>query len=186
MAKKKSFKTQGHNRKPRQDDEGSTNEETRFTMTDVNTGVVIHEETITHDGVDALGGAPETPQEDEPSDAEVESARSDYAGHLKAVEDLAEMTSTPEWQRRHSWMQREIKTAAVALLTEDKPKEIVKMQQRVAAYREFLRVLRQPVDEMTRYIQSMPLFAPEFPKHPFWNEALGRAELRSAPTSKKA
>lgn len=181
MAKKKSFKTQGRNRKPRQDDEGSTPaQEAPEAEPPAET------EDLTHDGVDALGDAPETPQEDEPSDAEVESARSDYAGHLKAVEELAEMTSTPEWQRRHSWMQREIKTAAVALLTEDKPKEIVKMQQRVAAYREFLRVLRQPVDEMTRYIQSMPLFAPEFPKHPFWNEALGRAELRSAPTLKKA
>lgn len=141
---------------------------------------------LAHDGIDSAADASETPTEDDPSTDEIETARSDYQGHLKAVEELAEMTATQEWGRRHAWIQREIKTARAKLETAEKPREVLALQQKIVAYREFLRVLRQPVDDMTNFIREMPLFATGFPKHASWNEALGRAELRdAAPADKK-
>lgn len=142
---------------------------------------------LAHDGVDAVPDAPEDPREDDPTpeaddDGQV---RVDYDSHLRAVEELVEMTSTVEWQRRHAWIQREIKRSATALLECEKPKEIVAHQQKVRAFREFLSVLKQPVEEMISFCKDMPLFAGTFPKHASWNEALGRAELRENPTLKK-
>lgn len=145
------------------------------------------EEDIKHDGIDAVPDAPENPAEDNPSPdpGESDMSRIDYEALLRAVEDLVEMTSTPEWQRRHAWIQRDIRRCADQLLVVEKPREVVALQQRVAAFRDFLRVLRQPVDEMTTFCREMPLFAGTFPKHASWNDALGRAELRDAAITKK-
>ncbi len=103
-------------------------------------------------------------------------ALTDYGRRLAAVQDLAVMTSTENWQRVHRALSRTIQANRIALEA-CAPKDVVPHQEAIKAIRRLFDEVAKPVAELQEFVMSMPLFAGEMNERAEWNATLGRVVI---------
>lgn len=95
----------------------------------------------------------------------------------KAVEQTKAMTDTDAWAHMSAWLRTEIEAAKDALLTADSTRDVVRLQQRVLAFGDFLDAAAGPVREFSICVSTNPLFAQEVAQEYRWNSKSDRVEV---------
>jgi len=108
-------------------------------------------------------------------------ARTDYEGYLNDVLSLKTMTDTEAWRSFYSVLRRMETQHGRDVLNAEKAREIVRHQEGVKLIREIIKRVQQPVDNLSNFCNSAPLFASLFDVRAAWNEALGTVELSRVP-----
>lgn len=106
--------------------------------------------------------------------------KSDYDKHLDEVKVLKGMTDTEAWQSLYRHFQTQIVKHRAALEDAEKPRDVVGHQQGIKVIRSIISRIRQPVDDLQHFVNSMPLFRTTMHTTAEWNDALGRVDLKAA------
>jgi hypothetical protein len=108
-------------------------------------------------------------------------ARTDYEGYLDDVLALKKMTDTAAWRAFYSVLRRMETQHGRDVLNAEKAREIVRHQEGVKLVREIVKRVQQPVENLSNFCNSAPLFASLFDVRAAWNEAIGIVELSQVP-----
>ena len=101
-----------------------------------------------------------------------------YQQLVTDVEDLKAMCETRAFQNFVKSCKKQIEAAKASLLTA-KPNEVVNHQSIAKVAGDLLINFRNPVDELVKFIDEMPLFSDEFKTRAQWNQELMRVEIRN-------
>jgi hypothetical protein len=101
-----------------------------------------------------------------------------YQQLVSDVEDLKIMCETRAFQNFVKGCKKQIEAAKASLLTA-KPNEVVQHQSIAKVSGDLLIGFRNPVDELVKFIDEMPLFSDEFKTRAQWNQELMRVEIRN-------
>ena len=104
-------------------------------------------------------------------------AVADYQSQVVGIRDLAAMTASVNWSRVYRALQESQREHRDALVTCE-GKDVKGHQEAIKAITTLVDEVKRPVDDLTAYINAMPLFAAHMRERAEWNEALGRVEIR--------
>lgn len=107
-------------------------------------------------------------------------AMSDYERLLVAVEDLKAMTDTQAFKDFTRRCQKAVEQAKTDLLSVEKPRDLAYHQSVVKVINAILEEFKEPVENLQKFVNDMPLFAGEMKTRAAWNGALNTVEIRTA------
>lgn len=107
-------------------------------------------------------------------------AVTDYEQRLVGVYTLRHLTDTAAWQQLYKLMTGKIAEHAEAMLDVDLTGNQMKVHQlTVKVYRDLILRVRAPVDALTSYAETMPLFVKQEMKQAVkWDEKTGRVVMK--------
>ena len=100
----------------------------------------------------------------------------DLASLMVPVNDLVTMTGMSSWKRLAEFIAHDIAACRDELL-EAEGKHVVRLQQRVRAFRDLLDEVGRPVKIVRDFLNEKPLFAQEVKAVPRWNATTGTVAL---------
>lgn len=119
-------------------------------------GSVENAEENAEAGQDGLfpGGVEE---EEEQGPSPPEPPQESVASIKSRLQEALKGTATPFWRRFYQWVIAELDTACAALQTEEKSKEITRLQARIAVAKEIMTFAREPASFFNELRQDHPV-----------------------------
>jgi len=110
---------------------------------------------------------------------EEKKAMTDYDRHLQAVQAVQAMTDTPAWQDFYANAQKIKRRCTLELLTAEKTRDVVRLQETVKAVGELVGFVKGPADDLKHFVESMPLFAGSMKTRADFDAKTGRVVLHT-------
>ena len=101
-----------------------------------------------------------------------------YEKRVEQIRDLQRMTDTEAWQQYYFDVQTQITKHGDAVLNAEQTREVIHHQEGVKILRWMIEKIREPVDDLNKFITSYPLFAGEMKIRAEWNASLGTVDIR--------